>query len=78
MEIKNESLDFLKNKTLLTFIPARESTLLNLYWPDWTGVVYMSASLNWSDKEIQIKRGMRENEKETCRFHSPGRTSVAA
>lgn len=29
-----------------TFIPARERTLLSLYWPDWTGVVYMSASLN--------------------------------
>lgn len=52
---------WIKKKTLLTFIPARESTLLNLYWPDWTGVVYMSASLNWIDKETQIKRGMREN-----------------
>lgn len=31
----------------LTFIPARERTLLSLNWPDWTGVVYMRASLNW-------------------------------
>lgn len=33
-------------RVLLTFIPARERTLLSLYWPDWTGVVYMRASLN--------------------------------
>ena len=31
---------------ILTFIPARDNMLLNLYWPDWTGVVYSSVSLN--------------------------------
>lgn len=30
----------------LTFIPARERILLSLYCADWTGVVYISASLN--------------------------------
>lgn len=34
----------------LTFIPARERTLLSLNWPDCTGVVYMRASLNWRKK----------------------------
>lgn len=29
-----------------TFIPARERTQLSLYWADWTGVVYIRASLN--------------------------------
>lgn len=32
---------------VLTFMPARDSMLLSLYWPDWTGVVYSMASLNW-------------------------------
>ena len=35
----------------LTFIPAKDSMLFSLYWPDWTGVVYMSASLNYGDKD---------------------------
>lgn len=50
---KERSVFCLENKTNLkrrtqikTFIPARERTLLSLNWPDWTGVVYMSASLN--------------------------------
>lgn len=37
----------------LTFIPAKESMLLTLYWPDWTGVVYSIISLNcWEKGEI--------------------------
>lgn len=38
--------NFKRRTQIKTFIPARERTLLSLNWPDWTGVVYMSASLN--------------------------------
>lgn len=34
-----------------TFIPARERTQLSLYWADWTGVVYIRASLNCTKRE---------------------------
>lgn len=33
-------------REVLTFIPARDNMLLNLYCPDWTGVVYSNVSLN--------------------------------